>query len=506
MENKIRVRFAPSPTGPLHIGGVRTALYNYLYAKKHNGEFILRIEDTDQTRYVEGAEEYIRNALEWLGLKPDEGPGYGGDHGPYRQSERKHIYREYAEKLISQGHAYYAFDTPEELEQMREREAERGFQSAKYDHRVRMSMRNSISLGPEESRRLIEEGVDYTVRLLVPEDETVHFTDIVRDQVSFNTRELDDKVILKKDGLPTYHLANIVDDHLMEITHVIRGEEWLSSTAHHILMYRYLGWETPIFTHLPLILKPTGKGKLSKRDGAKFGFPVFPLEWWGEEVFKGFREEGFDPMALLNFLVLLGWNPGTEEEIMSVERMIELFTLGKIIKSGARFDIDKARWFNQQYIIANDASQLFDPVSKVLKNHLSALPDEQYLLRVIQMMKERVHTYDEFYSEGIFFFEAPAEYDMKQVQKRYVPGQNEHFLNILNIVKSNMENAEDMATAVKDYLANNNLKMGVYLPLLRLMMCGSLKGPDLFEIMHLLGPEEVEVRMNQALLAFANEE
>jgi len=331
----VRVRFAPSPTGPLHIGGVRTALYNYLLAKKEGGTFILRIEDTDQTRLVEGAEEYIKESLEWLGLKPDEGPGYGGDYGPYRQSERKDLYAQYAKQMVEQGNAYYAFDTPDELTQMRKDQEALGHHSAKYDSRIRSQMRNSLTLPQEESDKLIAAG-EGIIRLKMPTNEDVSFIDLVREKVTFNTDQLDDKVILKKDGMPTYHLANIVDDHLMKITHVIRGEEWLSSTAHHVLMYRFMGWEAPQFTHLPLILKPTGKGKLSKRDGAKFGFAVFPLEWHDkkeDELFAGFRESGFDPKALLNFLVLLGWNPGNDEELMSIERMTELFSLDKIVKT-----------------------------------------------------------------------------------------------------------------------------------------------------------------------------
>ncbi|NNE27284.1 MAG: glutamate--tRNA ligase [Saprospiraceae bacterium] len=502
MSQNIRVRFAPSPTGPLHIGGVRTALYNYLFAKKHGGTFILRIEDTDQTRYVDGAEDYIIQALKWLGLNPDEGPGIGGDFGPYRQSERKNLYKQYAEQLIENGYAYYAFDTPEELDAMRKREEEKGFHSAKYDHRIRMQMRNSLTLLEEECKSLIEEGQNVTVRLKIPQNEEVAFDDIVRERVVFSTDELDDKIILKKDGMPTYHLANIVDDHLMEISHVIRGEEWLSSTAHHVLMYKFFGWEPPKFTHLPLLLKPTGKGKLSKRDGAKFGFPVFPMEWQEDELYLGFKEEGFDPEAVLNFLVLLGWNPGNDEEIMDRERMIELFSLEKIIKSGARFDIEKAYWFNQQYIIASSNEALIEVVKEALGEDIVSEYDDEFLLQFIHLMKERVKSINDFKSEGAFFFEMPGSYDEKQVRKRYSPDLDEHFESINRIIHTHDGDAASLADAVKSYLNENELKMGVYLPLLRIMLCGSMKGPDLFEIIRLLGVEIVNDRIAKALNAF----
>ena len=502
MSQNIRVRFAPSPTGPLHIGGVRTALYNYLFAKKHGGTFILRIEDTDQTRYVEGAEDYIINALKWLGLTPDEGPGIGGEFGPYRQSERKSLYKRYAEELIEKGYAYYAFDTSEELDAMRKREEEKGFHSAKYDHRIRMQMRNSLTLSEEETQALIEDGSNVTVRLKIPQNEDVTFDDIVRDRVTFSTNELDDKIILKKDGMPTYHLANIVDDHLMEISHVIRGEEWLSSTAHHVLMYRFFGWTPPKFTHLPLLLKPTGKGKLSKRDGAKFGFPVFPMEWQEDELYLGFMEEGFNPDALLNFLVLLGWNPGNDEEIMNRERMLELFSLEKIIKSGARFDIEKAYWFNQQYIIASSNENLLDVVKSNLGEEIVSKYNDTFILQFIHLMKERVKSYNDFKTEGSFFFESPSSYDEKQVRKRYNNDLDIHFDAIAGIIQSHDGDAQVLADKVKGFLNDNQLKMGVFLPLLRIILCGSMKGPDLFEIINLLGKEEVASRIKTALNAF----
>ena len=503
--NEVRVRFAPSPTGPLHIGGVRTALYNYLFAKKMGGTFILRIEDTDQTRYVEGAEQYIKDSLDWLGLTPDEGPGYGGDHGPYRQSERKDLYAKYAHELVEKGHAYYAFDTPEELEAMRESQKALGHHSPKYDHRTRKLMRNSLTLDTAEVQQLLDQANNVIIRLKMPEDENVSFVDIVREEVSFNTGELDDKVILKADGMPTYHLANIVDDHLMEISHVIRGEEWLSSTAHHVMMYRFFGWEAPKFTHLPLILKPTGKGKLSKRDGAKFGFPVFPMEWQdAEDTWAGFKEDGYDKEALLNFLVLLGWNPGNDQEMMSLQEMIDFFSLEKIVKAGARFDVDKSLWFNQQYIIAADLDKLTEDLKPFLPAGILDQYDDAFLKSVVGMMQERITRYKDFYSQAEFFFVSPTAYDEKQVKKRLKPGVPEELLKLKDIILSHMDNdTEAFTQSTKQYLNDNELKMGIYLPLTRIMITGGLKGPDLFETMHLLGIEEVSNRWDNAMEAFA---
>ena len=501
----VRVRFAPSPTGPLHIGGVRTALYNYLLAKQQGGVFILRIEDTDQTRLVPGAEEYIKESLEWLGLIPNEGPGYGGDFGPYKQSERKSLYAKYALELVEKGHAYYAFDTPDELTAMRKDQEAKGHHSAKYDARIRMEMRNSLTLSEEESNKLIAAG-EGIIRLKMPSNEEVSFEDSVREKVTFNTNELDDKVILKRDGMPTYHLANIVDDHLMEITHVIRGEEWLSSTAHHVLMYRFFGWTPPQFCHLPLILKPTGKGKLSKRDGAKFGFPVFPLQWHDKKedaIYAGFRESGYNQNALLNFLVLLGWSPGNDEEILSVDRMIELFSLGKIVKSGARFDVDKSLWFNQQYLKSQTAEELLVPVKAAMPENISS-PSDDYLKSVIGLMKDRMQVHADVFTGGAFFFNAPESYDEKQVKKRYQPDQDSHFSTIKTMILEEGNTAEGLADEVKGFLNDNSLKMGAYLPLLRIMICGALKGPDLFEIIHTLGADESAKRMDAALPQFAS--
>lgn len=492
--SEVRVRFAPSPTGPLHIGGVRTALYNYLFARSQGGKFILRVEDTDQNRYVEGAENYIVDALKWFGLLPDEGPGFGGDFGPYRQSERKEIYAKYAMQMVEQGHAYYAWDTPDDLDKMRSEDA-----NAKYDANTRKRMVNSLSLTPEESAQKLADNTPYVIRLKMPEDETVSFTDLVRGDVSFQTNNLDDKVILKGDGMPTYHLANIVDDHLMKISHVIRGEEWLSSTPHHVIMYRFLNWDAPAFTHLPLILKPTGKGKLSKRDGAKFGIPVFPLEWNpgdGEDVYTGFREEGFLSSAVLNFLAFLGWNPGTEQEIFSVKELISEFTIDRIVKSGARFDFDKAKWYNQQYIIASSDELL----AEMLNDKVEGDVTDMYLRGVCHLMKERVERVEEILTEGSFFFSRPTEYDGKTIKKKYKPENRTHFEAIIGQVEqANPYSSDQLQSIVKTYVGDNELSFGAIFPILRIIVSGVMKGPDLFQTMELLGREEVLIRMKDGL-------
>lgn len=490
---EVRVRFAPSPTGPLHIGGVRTALYNYLLAKQKGGSFILRIEDTDQVRYVPGAEEYIIESLNWLGLTLDEGPGIGGAYGPYRQSERKSIYHNYVQELIDKGHAYYAFDTPEELDQLRSASENDSF---KYGIESRMSLKNSLTLSKEEVESNIAKG-HYAVRLLIPADQDVIIEDDIRGTVTFKSNELDDKVIMKGDGMPTYHLANVVDDHLMEISHVIRGEEWLSSTAHHILMYQFFGWEAPHFAHLPLILKPTGQGKLSKRDGAKFGFPVFPITWEGEEEqFPGFREDGFLPDALLNFLVLLGWNPGNDQEIMTKEEMISLFSIEKIVKSGARFDFDKAKWINQQYILSMPNIQIASLIKEeaLLKGYLVT---NEKLVHCAAMMKERVHNIADILKEAYFLFEDIKEFDTVTFEKKYKPEIKNHFEAIGQLIaKSVTEDKEHLEFLVKDYINSNGLKMGDILPILRIALTGTMQGPDLFETMSFLGRESVSTRIS----------
>lgn len=499
---KLRLRFAPSPTGALHIGGVRTALYNYLLAKKHGGTFILRIEDTDQARFVPGAEDYIKEALEWFGLVPDEGPGYGGDHGPYRQSERKELYQKYTTQLVEAGRAYYAFDTPEELAAQREQDP-----NFKYDASVRMRLKNSLTLPQEEVAHALAEGKDYVIRLKVPENETVSVQDKVRGQVSFDSNELDDKVLLKADGMPTYHMANVVDDYLMEITHVIRGEEWLSSTAHHVLLYRALGWESrmPEFAHLPLILRPDGKGKLSKRDGARFGFPVFPLSWNGqteEDSFTGFREYGFLPEAAINFLALLGWNPGTEQEVFSLEELVDTFSVERINKSGTRFDIDKAKWFNQQYIIKADAGYLLEKVRPIIKAH-GYEPGDAFLRGFIELMRERAITLGDFWENGYFFFEEPREYDEKMIQKRWAPERKGLFDELAGQLHSlNGYTAENIKAQAEAFINEKGLKFGDVLPILRLGVAGTMKGPAIFEMMELLGKEEVDRRLRKAFVQF----
>ncbi len=504
MSKGVRVRFAPSPTGPLHIGGVRTALYNYLFAQKHNGTFILRIEDTDQTRYVSGAEAYIIESLNWLGLIPAESVDHGGDYGPYRQSERRDIYTAHVEQLIEAGHAYYAFDTPVELEEMREREKANGKHSPKYDASIRMTMRNSLTLSDAEVQDLIEKGENVTVRMKVPEGEVIGFSDEVRGRVQFDTSELDDKVILKADGLPTYHLANVVDDRLMEISHVIRGEEWLSSTAHHVLLYRFFGWEAemPVFTHLPLIMKPSGKGKLSKRDGAKFGFPVFPLEWNDEKegaIYAGFREEGFLPDALINFLSLLGWSPGTDQEMFTRDELAQEFSIAKIIKSGAQFNYDKAKWFNQQYIIASPTSELLALVADDIKAVGGDLSDE-FISGVIDMLKPRVESIGEFVTEGTYFWSAPTAYEEKPLKKKFKLDNQAHFEEIISALQaSDAWDAESLSALVKGFINDNGLKFGEILPVLRICMTGSMAGPDLFEMIALLGKEETVSRLQQGL-------
>ncbi|MEM1220334.1 MAG: glutamate--tRNA ligase [Bacteroidota bacterium] len=500
----MRVRFAPSPTGALHIGGVRTALYNYLLAKQQGGTFILRIEDTDQTRYVEGAEAYIVEALQWCGLTPDEGPGFGGDYGPYRQSERKDLYGQYAQQLLDAGHAYYAFDTPEELDARREAEKAKGNHGFRYDASTRNSMRNSLSLGADETARLLEEKVPYTVRLRIPSDETIEVQDQIRGTVQFQSNELDDKVILKADGLPTYHLANIVDDHLMEITNVIRGEEWLPSTAHHVLLYRFMGWESemPQFAHLPLILKPNAKGKLSKRDGAKLGIPVFPLAWDGdtpEDSFTGFREFGFDPAAANNFLAFLGWNPGTEQEIFDMKGLIEAFSIEKVSKGGARFDFDKAKWFNQQYIMAKSDETL----AEELKELLGLDKEATWMAAFAGLMKERVQLYPEFQEKGYYFFEDVREYEQKPIRKKWKPERRDSFVQLQERLQAQEPfKATELEALVKQFMADFEYGFGDVLPILRVALSGTTKGPGVFEMIELLGKEVVNQRLEKGYLAF----
>jgi glutamyl-tRNA synthetase len=504
MDQRVRVRFAPSPTGPLNIGGLRTALYDYLFARKHGGDFILRIEDTDKNREVPGTEQYILDALKWVGIEPDEYPGVGGEkeekYGPYRQSDRKHLYLQYAEQMIEAGHAYYAFDTSEEIDAMRTREEEAGNPGAKYNHATRDKMRNSLTLDAEEVSGLRAKGENVVIRLKMPEDEVITFTDIVRDEVSFKTGLLDDKVMIKADGMPTYHLANIVDDHLMEISHVIRGEEWLSSTAHHIYMYQILGWTPPQFAHLSLILKPVGKGKLSKRDSAKFGFPVFPLDWHseGELQFEGFKEYGFLPEALINFLAFLGWNPGTDQEIFSLEELTSAFNLEKVVKSGARFDIEKAKWYNQQYIMAQPDNQL----AEMIQGDFEGVSADK-LSTFCGLMKERVENLNDFKKNGYFFFDKPAEYDAKTIRKKYKEENDNHFSAIAKKLEElESYTTDNIQSAIKGYIGDNELSFGAILPILRVAMTGTMKGPDIFATMELLGKEESLVRLTEGIEKF----
>jgi glutamyl-tRNA synthetase len=491
----VRVRFAPSPTGPLHIGGVRTALFNYLFAKKHGGKFILRIEDTDQNRFVPGAENYILESLKWLGLQLDESVEIGGPYGPYRQSDRRETYLEYARLLLERGGGYYAFDTEEELKALRD-EYERRGDTFKYDYQTRKTLRNSLSLAPEEVEALLAAGHPYVVRLLVPGDRTLTFRDAVRGEVSYETKDLDDKVMLKADGMPTYHLANVVDDRLMAITHVIRGEEWLPSTPTHVLLYEFFGWrdEMPTFAHLPLLLKPTGKGKLSKRDGLDGGFPVFPLDWTdpasGETV-SGFRGKGFLPEATLNFLALLGWNPGTEQEIFTLEELVQAFTLEQVSSHGARFDIKKAEWFNQQYLIRMSEEQLVPLVGKVLADHGHA-PDADFLRTYTALFRERVTHLGDFFTAGYYLLEPLRGYDEAEWQKKVLKKWSAERAVLFAELGTRLENltdftAENVQTSVETFVSDKGLGFGDVLPALRLAVSGTLQGPPVFEIMALLG-------------------
>lgn len=495
----VRVRFAPSPTGGLHVGGVRTALYNYLFARKNGGKFILRIEDTDQSRYVEGAEEYIVEALNWLGLTPDESPAKGGPYGSYRQSERKPVYRQYADQLIASDQAYYAFDTPAEIEAMKTRLSEARVVNPNYNSITRMLMKNSLTLPKEEVQRRIESGEPYTIRFKMPKNEDVRFRDEVRDWVVFNTGTLDDKVLMKSDGMPTYHLANIVDDHLMEISHVIRGEEWLPSAPLHILLYEALGFEAPKFAHVPLLLKPDGKGKLSKRAADRLGIPLFPLNWNDPETGElsgGFKEMGFIAEAFLNFIALLGWNPGNDQELFSLEEMVGIFSLERINKAGARFDIEKAKWFNQQYLKQQDDAVL----AKTLIAAVSVELEETKALAIVNALKERVTFASEIAAASRFFFECPTAYDEKIVKKKW----NEQSARGIGAYAETLEKlvtveAEQAKALLVEVLENLELGLGKVMPALRLALTGQAGGPDLMEIISILGPAEAAERIRIAL-------
>lgn len=499
MTEKVRVRFAPSPTGPLHIGGVRTALYNYLFAKKHKGDFLLRIEDTDQNRFVEGAEEYIMESLEWLNIPFNEGPGKEGDCGPYRQSERKEIYKQYAMDLINSGNAYYAFDTSEELDNHR-KDHEANGKTFIYNWHNRLKLNNSLSLSAEETQRRLDNNDEYVIRFKTPASEFLNLKDIIRGNIQVDSSILDDKVLFKSDGMPTYHLANIVDDHLMRITHVIRGEEWLPSLALHVLLYRAFGWKEPQFAHLPLILKPTGNGKLSKRDGDKMGFPVFPLEWKSpdQEISSGYRENGYLPEAVINMLAFLGWNPGTEQEIFSLDELVEAFELDRVHKAGAKFDPEKTNWFQNQYFQKLDDSQIAEEFKKLLisKNISSNLDVE----RITTLLKERAVFTKDLWEQGSFFFVTPEEYNPQASQKAFKPETPELLRNVVSILEFEEDySSKNLSDKVKSWITSEGIGLGKVMMPLRLSLVGEMKGPDVFDIISILGKEESLKRIKKAI-------
>ena len=501
MDRKVRVRFAPSPTGPLHIGGVRTALYNYIFARKNGGEMILRIEDTDSRRFVPGAEDYINESLGWLGIQFDEGVREGGPHGPYRQSERRDIYRRYVKQLLDDGKAYIAFDTPEELEKAREE-----IPNFQYDASTRMKMRNSLTLGEEETRRLIDAGEQYVVRILIEPGRDVIVNDLIRDEVKINSSIIDDKVLYKSaDDLPTYHLANIVDDHLMEVSHVIRGEEWLPSAPLHVLLYEALGWKDsmPEFVHLPLLLKPVGNGKLSKRDGDKLGFPVFPLEWHDPnsgEISSGYREKGYLPEAVVNFLALLGWNPGDDSELLSMQDLIEKFSFDHCSKSGAKFDYKKGIWFNHEYLMRMPDDKLADLFMTVLARKGVDGFDKEYVAHAVGMVKGRADFVDDLWTQADFFFKAPEEYAAKDIKKRWSADTPRIMGELIEV----LEGIDDMTSAnaekiVLDWIASKGYHLGNVMNAFRLAVVGSCRGPHMFDITELMPREEVVARIRKAV-------
>ncbi|MEQ6124439.1 glutamate--tRNA ligase [Pseudotenacibaculum sp. MALMAid0570] len=503
MNSSVRVRFAPSPTGPLHIGGVRTALYNYLFAKKHGGTFILRIEDTDQTRYVSNAEQYIIDSLNWCEIPFDEGPGKEGEFGPYRQSERKHLYKQYADELIAKGKAYYAFDTSEELDAHRKQHEQEGKTFIyNWHNREKGRLVNSLVLSDEEVETLINSGENYVIRFKSPENETLFLEDDIRGTIKIDTNTLDDKVLFKSDGMPTYHLANIVDDHLMEISHVIRGEEWLPSLPLHVLLYKAFDWPAPKFAHLPLILKPVGKGKLSKRDGDKLGFPVFPLEYTNEknnEVSRGYKEDGYFADSFVNMLSFLGWNPGTEQEIFSLEELVAAFDLKRVSKSGAKFNPDKAKWFNQQYLQQKENSLLAENFISLLE--AKGIQSElSFVEKVVSLIKERATFVHDFWDLGSFFFETPADYDVKAVKKQWKEGTG----TLLDEVASVIDSVEDFSsnnieTIVKEWITKKEIGFGKVMQPLRLSLVGALKGPHLFDIIEMIGKQEAVYRIRKII-------
>ncbi len=498
MSKQVRVRFAPSPTGPLHIGGVRTALFNYLFAKKNNGVFYLRIEDTDQNRFVPGAEKYIMEALEWLGISPEETVGKNEKFGPYRQSERKEIYKQYADQLIATGWAYYAFDTAEALDFHRKQHEEQG-KTFIYNWHNREKLDTSLVISDAETAKRIADGATYVVRFKTPVNETLHLHDIIRGDIKFETNLLDDKVLFKSDGMPTYHLANIVDDHLMETSHVIRGEEWLPSMPLHVLLYKAFGWEAPEFAHLPLILKPIGNGKLSKRDGDKMGFPVFPLEWQTEEgISSGYREKGYFPEAVINFLALLGWNDGTDQELFSLEELTEKFDLSRVHKAGAKFDPEKNKWFNHQYLQQQSDESLALAFTPILSEKGFSIENSK-LIKIVAAIKERAHFVNEFWELSDYFFVAPTAYDEKAAKnwKPETPTLMQELISVLSEITD--FTATNIETIVKDWMTKNEIGMGKIMQPFRLSLVGALKGPHLFDIVALIGKDETIKRLHQAI-------
>lgn len=499
MTKNVRVRFAPSPTGPLHIGGIRTALFNYLFAKKHNGTFILRIEDTDQNRYVNGAEDYIVNSLNWCNIPFDEGPGKNEKFGPYRQSERKHLYKQYAEQLIASGNAYYAFDTAENLALHRKDHESKG-KTFIYNWHNRLKLNNSLSLSKEDVEAKLDAGNDYVIRFKSPQDQILKLKDIIRGDITIDTNILDDKVLFKSDGMPTYHLANIVDDHLMEISHVIRGEEWLPSLALHYQLYNAFGWEAPDFAHLPLILKPTGKGKLSKRDGDKLGFPVFPLQYTSPDgdLSRGYKEEGYFTSAVINFLAFLGWNPGTEQELFNLQELVNAFDLDKVNKSGARFDPDKIKWFNHHYMQEQDNDSLAKAFQEI-RTEIEDI-DINYISIVVGLIKERATFVSDFWDLSSFFFIAPETFNEKASKKALKEGTKDLMTKLVSIISNiNDFKVETLQKEIKGWITENEIGFGKVMMPLRLALVGDLKGPDVFDIMFMIGKDETVNRIEKIM-------
>ena len=502
MSKKVRVRFAPSPTGPLHMGGVRTALYNYLFAKKHGGDFLLRIEDTDENRFVPGAMEYVIESLKWCGIEPNEGEGYGGDKGPYIQSLRKEMYRPFAEKLVENGAAYLAFDSADDLDLMREKAKQMGVPNWQYNSVTRSTMKNSLSLSKEEVAKRLADGEPYTIRMKMPRNQDIKFEDIIRGWITVNTNNLDDKVLFKETGMPTYHLANIVDDHLMEITHVIRGEEWLPSAPLHVLIYEAFGWERPQFAHLPLILRPDGNGKLSKRDGDRLGFPVFPVDWLNPdgEKYSGYRENGYYPEAFINMLALLGWNPGNNQEIFSLDELVKEFSLERVGKSGSRFDPEKTKWFNQQYLRTKTNEELAASLAPILSQKNISKPAD-FVAKVCELMKERATFIQDIFNEGVYFFEPVLQYDEATVQKKWNDETAKISAELLEELKTiNDFSATEIERIFNLYLEKNKYGFGKVGPGFRLLVTGKGMGPSMFEICSLLGKETVIQRMEEGLV------